>query len=300
MAPKKKRKADSSVQEGVCTSTPEDDPVKQFLANASHIYENKKYDFDVDIRPIFSGVKNSKVVEQQLVAKLLELQVCNHQLRSGIGIFRLESDNTDIFLYGMQTTIKSLHAAIDCARNVAQEHRRSGVSEVLAYSHRISYTAAAPPDYIPGKSMLYAMKAPAPQQIQLQSSILHTLQDRSKDGALYHEKEASAPTEQKIGAIEKETSTKANGRADALMPDLAIDADLLKQLPPMPKEWKPGDPIPGLDALLKKKENRTIEKSEEKKEIEKKPAAFAFALNPDMDIEFGAGDSSSEEDSDDF
>jgi hypothetical protein len=149
--------------------------------------------------------------------------------------------------------------------------------------------------------MLYAMKPPAPQQLQLQSSILHTLQNKStQDGALYHEKEASAPSDQKPGGIEQKPSTTANGKGGALVPDLDIDADLLKQLPPMPKEWKPGDPIPGLDALLKRKEPITIEEREEKKQIEKKPAAFAFALNPDMDIEFGAGDSSSEEDSDDF
>jgi hypothetical protein len=146
--------------------------------------------------------------------------------------------------------------------------------------------------------MLYAMKPPAPQQIQLQSSILHTLQDSSKDGALY-EKEGRVPTEERNGVLDKDARTKSNSKGNVLMPDLAIDADLLKQLPPMPKEWKPGDPIPGLDALLKKKETKAIVKREDKKESDKKPSAFAFALNPDMDIEFGAGDSSSE-DSDDF
>lgn len=72
-----------------------------------------------------------------------------------------------------------------------------------------------------------------------------------------------------------------------------IDGDLLKRLPPMPKGWKPGDPIPGLP--------NKQESKEEVKQTEQKPtppAPFSFALNPDMDIEFGVGESE-ESDSDD-
>ena len=76
MAPKKKRKAASSKQEEICASEAGDDPVMHFFGNLSRIYDNKTYDCDADVKSVFSGIKGSKVVEQQLLAKLLELQVC--------------------------------------------------------------------------------------------------------------------------------------------------------------------------------------------------------------------------------
>jgi len=69
-----------------------------------------------------------------------------------------------------------------------------------------------------------------------------------------------------------------------------IDTELLKKLPPMPKGWKPGDPIPGLPKQQESKEVKQTKKAP--------PAPFSFALNPDMDIEFGVGESE-ESDSDD-
>ena len=86
-----------------------------------------------------------------------------------------------------------------------------------------------------------------------------------------------------------------------------IPADVLKNLPPMPKEWKPGDPIPGLGGIqgpqgLKKQEEVSPPGQTDTtimiKEKPKPQPAFAFALNPDMDIEFGAATSSSEDESD--
>jgi hypothetical protein len=72
-----------------------------------------------------------------------------------------------------------------------------------------------------------------------------------------------------------------------------IDTELLKRLPPMPKDWKPGDPIPGLP---KKQESKEVKQAEQKPAPPAPP--FSFALNPDMDIEFGVGESE-ESDSDD-
>ena len=103
----------------------------------------------------------------------------------------------------------------------------------------------------------------------------------------------------------------------------------------MPEGWKPGDPIPGMPALtaaqvaaaaaaekasLEKPpmpKQAVVEKEKPEEALEPKlsedlgpppqestfhkpmPAAFSFALNPDMDIVFGATESESESDDDD-
>jgi hypothetical protein len=101
MAPKKKRKADSSMQEEISTSTPESELTQQFIASLSDIYKNKKYDFDMDVKPIFSGVKHSKVVEQQLFAKVLELQVCVRLSMAGFDVSNCRRSDIQTFVNAM-------------------------------------------------------------------------------------------------------------------------------------------------------------------------------------------------------
>lgn len=109
-------------------------------------------------------------------------------------------------------------------------------------------------------------------------------------------------------------------------------ADLLKNLPPMPAGWKPGDAIPGLpaaaaqppavapvavapvhpsgagDATAQISAERLVAAVQAAAPVEPaapppapapRPvsAAFNFALNPDMDLEFGGVDSDSDDSS---
>ncbi|WPT14087.1 Mediator of RNA polymerase II transcription subunit 4 [Picochlorum sp. SENEW3] len=212
----------------------------------------------------------------------------------------------------LQHSIENLYQAIDDAHaSVGMRiHGNTGVSahDILAYSHRLSYTSFAPPGYIPGKSMLYMHKPPAPQTAQFQNSILYTLRSQEQEDALYAPAVAEKKKEEDGGRIEQEQTKYVGG----------IDPELLKNLPPMPKEWSVGDPIPGLDTAAKEKMTTTkaaaelvlekkpidiINSKEAKEQTKKKPASgFAFALNPDLDadIEFGVdsdeGSSSSDDD----
>ncbi len=86
----------------------------------------------------------------------------------------------------------------------------------------------------------------------------------------------------------------------------ALLANILSKLPPMPIDWKPGDPIPGLPAppapkVLPEEAKPAAaarpQRPEEETAIHRQPvtaAAFEFALNPDLELVFEATDSDSE------
>lgn len=180
----------------------------------------------------------------------------------------------------LQNVIQKLHSAIDAARQFSALQYQSGdalhlIKDVLDHSHRTSYTTGAPLGYVPGKSALYMLKPPAPQTAQFQNSILHTAFSQHEK-PMYMEQHATAEKEKK----QEEKNP----------------LELLKQLPPMPKEWKPGDPIPGVEPV--KKNTKEVPPSVDK--APKKPASnFAFSLNPDMDVEFDVADSSDDDSSSD-
>eukprot|EP00890_Picochlorum_soloecismus_P000175 jgi/Picsp_1/1158/NSC_04639-R1_---NA--- len=171
--------------------------------------------------------------------------------------------------------------------NSSEDEVISTLQRVLAHSHRLSFTTSAPPGYSPGRSFLHLSKPPAPQPPQLQSSILHNI------GREYEEKR-KRETDAHVGYIPEATvDQQPSERLEVTKPlsiPQGIDTELLKKLPPMPKGWKPGDPIPGLPKQQESKEVKQTKKAP--------PAPFSFALNPDMDIEFGVGESE-ESDSDD-
>ena len=179
----------------------------------------------------------------------------------------------------LQNVIQKLHGAIDAARQFSaiQSNALDLIKHVLDHSHRTSYTTGAPLGYVPGKSALYMVKPPAPQTAQFQNSILHTAFSQHEK-PMYMEKHGPAEKEKEKKQEEKNT------------------VELLKQLPPMPKEWKPGDPIPGVEPVEKK--TKEVPPSVDK--APKKPASnFAFSLNPDMDVEFDIADSSDDDSSSD-
>lgn len=185
----------------------------------------------------------------------------------------------------LQKVIQKLHNAIDVAREFSTIQCTQGdelqlVNNVLDHSHRTSYTTGAPPGYVPGKSALYLVKPPAPQTAQFQNSILHTAFIQHEK-AMYTEQHA----EIKNKVEERQPAAGAGGVSQQQQNPVE---KLLQQLPPMPKEWKPGDPIPGLVQEEKKPDKAT-----------KKPAGFAFSLNPDMDVEFDVAESSDEDSSSD-
>lgn len=189
----------------------------------------------------------------------------------------------------VQQSLQQLHTAIDIARDFTTSsslqdqtgNESARISDVLHHAHRSSYTAGAPSGYVPGQSLLYMMKPPAPQTVHFQNSILHTV-FRKHEKPLYLERKTTHDTQEQV-------------RVDDTMVRSQTPSELLKQLPPMPKEWKPGDPIPGIG-----RDKQNIEADSIRND--RKPATFAFSLNPDMDVEFDVAESSDDEsdDSDDY
>lgn len=50
------------------------------------------------------------------------------------------------------------------------------VRDILVYAHKLSYTTFAPSGFVPGQTALRHFKPPAPQDLQLRSSLLHQFQ----------------------------------------------------------------------------------------------------------------------------
>lgn len=81
----------------------------------------------------------------------------------------------------MQSVVEELQSAIDEARKLAHVEFPvaadvAQAQELIAFAHRLSFTTAAPPGFIPGETPLGLFKPPAPQDVQLRSSMLHQLQ----------------------------------------------------------------------------------------------------------------------------
>lgn len=232
-----------------------------------------------------SQVEKHSSALSDLMAKAYETKSCS--------VMNVEDDDRKQFherALELQKVIRKLHSAIDVAREFSTIQYKQGnevqlVNNILDHSHRTSYTTGAPPGYIPGKSALYLVKPPAPQTAQFQNSILHSA-FRQHEKAMYMEQHVGDTAEIRK---QKEAGEHVGG---VFQQQPAVE-NLLQQLPPMPKEWKPGDPIPGLDRIEKKPEKASVEKTT------KKPVGFAFSLNPDMDVEFDVGESSDDDSSSD-
>ena len=178
---------------------------------------------------------------------------------------------------------------IDAWAPLEAEALRAAVApaKVLAYAHRLSYSTFAPPGFIPGQTPLRHFKPPAPQELQLRSSLLHEHHRESRwlgrgQGAggqrqprgraalraaadsprpscvhaagtweaaqqAAKQQPLHRPLQQPPPAVKAEAPP-ARPPQPAAAPVVSAPLDISK-LPPMPAGWKPGDPIPGLGPL---------------------------------------------------
>ncbi|KAL3159552.1 hypothetical protein ABBQ38_009968 [Trebouxia sp. C0009 RCD-2024] len=107
---------------------------------------------------------------------------------------------------------------------------------VLKYAHKIAYTSFAPLGHDASQPLPQHFRPPNPQEWQLRASQLHQFQ------AEYEEKlrQAQAAAAAAAGVVPASASPpQASTAAPKLPPGLTI--------PSMPKGWKPGMPIPGLE-----------------------------------------------------
>jgi hypothetical protein len=229
-----------------------------------------------------------------------------------------------------QESIVSLQAAIDQYSPLSNTSNTfildtpEKIKSVISYSHRLAYTSFAPPGFVPGQTQLRHFKPPAPQELEMRASQLHQLQKKWEEmqqagraAAAYgpsslaqqQQQQQQPPTTESIQTTQQKQK----------QPEIETLEAALKELPPMPKDWKPGQPIPGLPAVPPPvsptiegdKEGKgapaaaaaVVEESKAqaaKPVVQAKPvsAAFDFALNPDLDIEFDVSDSEEESSSD--
>lgn len=105
----------------------------------------------------------------------------------------------------------------------------------LRYAHKIAYTSFAPLGHDPSSPLPQHFRPPNPQEWQLRASQLHQYQ------AECNQKQVQAQAAATTAHIEASQS-----------PAVVVSAQmpLGLKLPPMPKGWKPGMPIPGLDESL--------------------------------------------------
>lgn len=196
----------------------------------------------------------------------------------------------------LRSAVVKLQTAIDECEPLADDsgslilESSERVRQVVEYAHRLAYTSFAPPGFIPGRTQLRHFKPPAPQDLQFRASQLHKIeqewQERHLKSKLARLHVPQTLPVEKLAA--RPSKMQVLERKDVLEPPT-----LMKDLPPMPPGWKPGDPIPGLPP---------IPPYVEKPPTKPQPlsAAFDFALNPEMDIQFGVSDSEEESSDDSF
>eukprot|EP00270_Netrium_digitus_P014356 TRINITY_DN4868_c0_g1_i2.p1 TRINITY_DN4868_c0_g1~~TRINITY_DN4868_c0_g1_i2.p1 ORF type:complete len:312 (+),score=80.08 TRINITY_DN4868_c0_g1_i2:37-972(+) len=138
------------------------------------------------------------------------------------------------------------------------------IADVIAYSHRISCSTFAPPDF-PHSKLLHGALPPAPQEEQMRTCYIYKLTE--KDLGLVVK---PPPVDEKTANGEAPLSSQQNEAGAQTSKDLppgggaaavaaaggpaasasAIDGFLFPpHLPPPPPGWKPGDPLPQLPLL---------------------------------------------------
>ncbi|CAK9135380.1 unnamed protein product [Ilex paraguariensis] len=138
------------------------------------------------------------------------------------------------------------------------------LSDILSYSHRISYTTFAPPEFGAGQAPLRGALPPAPQEEQMRASQLYSFADL--DVGLPKSIESKEKTIEPLIEIAAMQPTESNPLANlpalqALIPPNIVvpsgwkpgmPVELPSDIPILPPPgWKPGDPValPPLDFL---------------------------------------------------
>ncbi|KAK1326141.1 Mediator of RNA polymerase II transcription subunit 4 [Acorus calamus] len=115
-----------------------------------------------------------------------------------------------------------------------------GLSDILSYAHRISYTTFAPPEFGAGQAPLRGALPPAPQDEQMRASQLYRFADLDVGVPGAAEGVDRTAVE---ALIEVERTPPAEAAAQAAVPPTWMKG-LPDGFPKVPKGWKPGDPVP--------------------------------------------------------
>lgn len=142
---------------------------------------------------------------------------------------------TDQRLLQLQEVAEQLQSSIAKHSQLASSLSPLDLRAVLRYAHKIAYTSYAPLGHDPSQPLPQNYMPPNPQEWQLRASQLHQFQ------AECDHKKAQAQADSSQMPVEA-----SQGASSGVTPQLPPGL----KLPPMPKGWRPGMPIPGLDELL--------------------------------------------------
>ncbi|KAL0053026.1 hypothetical protein WJX82_011609 [Trebouxia sp. C0006] len=143
--------------------------------------------------------------------------------------------HTDQRLLQLQEVAEQLQTSIAKHSQLTLSQLPLDLRAVLQYAHKIAYTSYAPLGHDPSQPLPRNFRPPNPQEWQLRASQLHQFQAECDHKKAQEQADSKPmPSEASQGA--------SSGVTPHLPPGL--------KLPPMPKGWKPGMPIPGLDEML--------------------------------------------------
>ncbi|KAL0036660.1 hypothetical protein WJX79_004582 [Trebouxia sp. C0005] len=142
---------------------------------------------------------------------------------------------TDQRLLQLQGVAEQLQTSIAKHSQLTLSQLPLDLRAVLQYAHKIAYTSYAPLGHDPNQPLPPNFRPPSPQEWQLRASQLHQFQ------AECDQKKAQEQADSR--AMPSEANQRASSGVHPQLPSGL-------KLPPMPKGWKPGMPIPGLDELL--------------------------------------------------
>lgn len=143
--------------------------------------------------------------------------------------------HTEQRLLQLQEVTEQLQTSIAKHSQLTSSQLPLDLRAVLQYAHKIAYTSYAPLGHDPSQPLPQNFRPPNPQEWQLRASQLHQFQAEC-DHKKAEEQADSRPM----------PSEASQGASSGVTPQLPSGL----KLPPMPKGWKPGMPIPGLDELL--------------------------------------------------
>lgn len=260
-----------------------------------------------EILSLFTSLQTQLFEAVAQLQEILDLQDAKHKIAHDI---RSMDNSILAFTKKLKEAVQVLELLVDDYSDYRQLKRlKSGadapsptlnLSDILSYAHRISYTTFAPPEFGAGEAPLRGALPPAPQEEQMRASQLYNFADLDVGLPKVVETKEKAVETLIEPAITSENllETMMQGM---LVPRPGMPLELLRELPPMPPGWKPGDPVP-LEALVgpKKDEEQIPLQPKLLETITVKPVSLD--INPEHDeysSDYSSDVGSSEEDDED-
>jgi len=207
--------------------------LRQFFAT---LHDSHKREVgSAGLESVYTSMVEKDKQLQQLVDHLVQHQVFQQK------IFSIQEKINEVHNQTAATTFKAKETeealkAVLHNQSASNTNIRSSagsvrhgvvVSEIVAYGHKISYTTSAPPGWVP--TQIAVFKPPAPQDENIRMGLLYSTLESD---IMHHFGFEAAENQLQQTQVAVQTSPTS-------MQNVAVST----VIPPMPKGWKPGDPI---------------------------------------------------------